>query len=178
MTDRYEIRRAEQPDLSILLDIYNHYVLNTPVTFDIEPRTLEQRQTWFDGFAPSGRYQCFVAAKDGRAVGWASSHRYNDRAAYDTTVSVSIYLTPQACGQGLGRRLYSTLFEALAGQDIHRIFGGVTLPNEASVALHRSFGFEPIGIYREVGRKFGRFWDVAAFMKPFGDPPAQAGNQP
>jgi len=159
------IRRAEQGDLPTLLEIYNHYVRETPVTFDIEPRTLEQRRTWFDSFAPSGRYQCFVAVKDGQAVGWASSHRYNERAAYDTTVSSSIYLAPQVCGQGLGKRLYATLFEALAGQDIHRIFGGVTLPNEASVRLHRSFGFEPIGIYREIGRKFGRFWDVAAYLK-------------
>lgn len=166
MTGQYHIRRAEQADLPALLDIYNHYVRETPVTFDIEPRTLEQRQTWFDGFAPSGRYQCFVAVKDGQAVGWASSHRYNDRAAYDTTVSSSIYLAPRVCGQGLGKRLYATLFEALAGEDIHRIFGGVTLPNEASVRLHRFFGFEPIGTYREVGRKFGRFWDVAAYLKP------------
>jgi phosphinothricin acetyltransferase len=166
MTDMV-IRRIERGDLPALLDIYNHYVRETPITFDIEPRTLEQRLTWFDAFASSGRYQCFVAVKDGRPLGWASSHRYNDRAAYDTTVSASIYLAPYACGQGLGKRLYATLFDALGNEDIHRIFGGITLPNQASVGLHRSFGFEPIGIYREVGRKFGRFWDVAAYLKPF-----------
>jgi phosphinothricin acetyltransferase len=159
------IRGIEQGDLPALLEIYNHYVLNTPITFDIEPRTLEQRQAWFDSFAPAGRYRCFVAVNDGRVLGWASSHRYNDRAAYDTTISASIYLAPEACGQGLGRRLYATLFEALAIEDIHRIFGGITLPNQASVGLHRSFGFEPVGVYREVGRKFGRFWDVAAWLK-------------
>lgn len=161
-------RRVERGDLPALLDIYNHYVRETPVTFDIEPRTLEQRQAWFDGFAPAGRYQCFVAVRGGRVLGWASSHRYNDRAAYATTVSSSIYLAPDACGQGLGRQLYATLFEALAGEDIHRIFGGITVPNEASVGLHRSFGFEEVGVYREVGRKFGRFWDVAAYLKPLG----------
>jgi phosphinothricin acetyltransferase len=166
MTD-IGIRRVEQGDLPALLEIYNHYVLNTPITFDIEPRTLEQRQVWLDGFASSGRYQCFVAVHAGRPVGWASSHRYNDRAAYDTTVSSSVYLAPAMCGQGLGRKLYATLFEALAGQDIHRLFAGITLPNEASAGLHRSFCFEPVGIYREVGRKFGRFWDVAAYLRPF-----------
>jgi len=67
----------------------------------------------------------------------------------------------------LGRRLYAALFDALAGEDIHRIFGGITLPNEASVRLHRSFGFEPVGTYREVGRKFGRYWDVATYLKPW-----------
>jgi phosphinothricin acetyltransferase len=161
------IRRVEQGDLPALLDIYNHYVLHTPITFDIEPRTLEQRQAWLDPFSGTGRYQCFVAAKDGGVVGWASSHRYNERAAYDTTVSVSVYLAPEACGQGLGRKLYVTLFKALAGEDVHRLFAGITLPNEASVGLHRSFGFEPVGIYREVGRKFGRFWDVGAYLRPF-----------
>ena len=162
------IRRVEQGDLAPLLNIYNHYVRETAVTFDIEPRTLAQRQAWLDGFAPSGRYQCLVAVKDGQAIGWASSDRYNERAAYDTTVLSSIYLAPDATGQGLGRRLYGALFDALAGEDIHRVFGGISLPNEASVRLHRAFGFEPAGVYREVGRKFGRFWDVATYLRAFG----------
>jgi len=161
------IRRVEPGDLPALLEIYNHYVRETPVTFDIEPRTLAQRKIWLDGFAASGRYQCFVAARNGNAVGFASSQCYKERAAYDTTIQSSIYLAPDATGQGLGRRLYAALFDALAGEDIHRIFGGITLPNEASVRLHRSFGFEPVGTYREVGRKFGRYWDVATYLKPW-----------
>jgi phosphinothricin acetyltransferase len=168
------IRRAEQGDLPALLEIYNHYVRETPITFDVEPRTLAQRQQWLDGFAPSGRYQCFVAAKNGEAIGWASSHRYNERAAYDTTVASGIYLAPRETGQGLGRRLYATLFDALAGEDIHRVFGGITMPNEASVRLHLTFGFQPVGIYREVGLKFGRYWDVATYLRPM--PPNGAGE--
>ncbi len=162
----FVIRRAEPDDLPVLTDIYNHYVRETPITFDIEPKTLEQRQAWLAGFAPRGRYQCFVAVKDGVPVGWASSHRYNERAAYDTTVASTIYLAPEACGQGLGRRLYATLFQALEGEDIHRIFAGITHPNQASIGLHRAFGFELVGIYQEVGRKFGRFWDVGAYLRP------------
>jgi phosphinothricin acetyltransferase len=159
------IRRVEPDDLPALLEIYNHYVRETAITFDIEPRTLAQRQAWLDSFAINGPYQCFVAVRNDKAVGWASSHRYNERAAYETTVASSVYLAPDMTGQGLGRRLYATLFEALSGQDIHRVFGGITLPNEPSVRLHRSFGFEPVGIYREVGRKLGRRWDVAAYLK-------------
>ena len=162
------IRRVEQGDLPALTGIYNYYVRETPVSFDIEPRTPQQRQAWLDGFAATGRYQCFVAVKDGEPVGWASSHPYKDRAAYDTTVMSSVYLSPESCGLGLGRRLYATLFDALKNEDIHRAVVGITLPNAASVGLHLAFGFELVGTYPEVGRKFGRFWDVATYLKPFG----------
>lgn len=160
------IRRPEQADLPALTDIYNHYVRETPVTFDVEPRSLEQRREWLAGFAGTGRYQCFVAVKDGMPVGWASSHRYHERPAYDTTVLSTIYLAPAARAQGVGRRLYDTLFQALEKEDIHRVYAAITLPNEASVGLHLAFGFEPIGVYREMGRKFGRYWDIATYLRP------------
>jgi len=160
------IRRAEQGDLPALLDIYNHYIVNTPITFDLEPRTLAQRQEWLDQFAPTGRYQCFVAARDGHAIGWVSSAKFKEKDAYATSIETSVYGAPGEGGKGLGRRLYETLFDALKDQDIHRAFGGITQPNEASVALHKSVGFEHIGTYREIGRKFGRFWDVALYLRP------------
>ena len=159
------IRRVVQDDLPALLAIYNHFVVHTPVTFDIEPRTLEQRQAWLDTFADVGRHQCLVAAKDGQAIGWACSGKLREKAAYDTSVETSIYLAPGEQGQGLGRRLYQTLFEALADEDVHRAFGGITQPNEASVGLHLAMGFTHVGTYREVGRKFGKFWDVAWYGK-------------
>jgi phosphinothricin acetyltransferase len=165
------IRRVEQGDLAALTAIYNHYVRETPITLDTVERDAAASQGWLDSFAATGRYQCFVAVRSGVVLGWASSHRYNPRAGYDATVSGSIYLAPDATGQGLGRRLYGTLFDALAGEDIHRIFGGITLPNAASVALHRAFGFEPAGIYPQVGRKFGRFWDVGTYLRPCNSPP-------
>lgn len=157
------IRRAVQADLPTLLSIYNHYVAHTHVTFDLEPRTLAQRQAWFDGFADRGRHQCLVAVKDGAPIGWACSGRFKEKAAYQTSVETSVYLVPGEGRQGLGRRLYEELFTALGGEDVHRAFAGIALPNDASVALHRAMGFEPVGVYREVGHKFGRFWDVAWF---------------
>src|SRR5688572_11874771 len=117
------IRRVEQGDLGALLDIYNYYVRDTAVTFDVEPRTLEQRQAWLNGFAPTGRHRCLVAAQNGTAIGWASSHPYHERAAYETTILTSIYLAPGLTGQGIGRRLYTALFDALKGEDIHRAIG-------------------------------------------------------
>jgi phosphinothricin acetyltransferase len=160
------IRRAEPADLSALLDIYNHYVLLTPITFDIEPRSLAQRQEWFGQFGGSGRYQCFIAALGGKAIGWACSTRFKEREAYATSVETSVYCAPDHTGRGVGRRLYATLFDALAGEDIHRAYGGITLPNAASVAQHDRVGFRHIGTYHEVGRKFSRFWDVALYERP------------
>src|SRR5258708_28242915 len=99
------IRRAEQADLPELLAIYNHYVVNSPVTFDLEPRTLAQRQEWFDGFSATGKYQCFVALRDDRPIGWACSARFKEKAAYDTSIETSVYLAPNEAGKGRGRRL-------------------------------------------------------------------------
>lgn len=165
--DTLVIRRAEEGDLPALLAIYNHYVVHTPITFDLEPRTLAQRRRWFEDFATTGRHQCFVAVDGGVAIGWSSSGRFKERAAYDTSVEMSVYLAPSHHGKGLGRKLYETLLAALAGEDIHRLYGGITLPNAASVALHEAFGFRLIGTQHEVGRKFGRFWDVGLFEREF-----------
>src|SRR5512140_1265251 len=111
------IRAAERRDLPDLLAIYNHYVVNTPITFDLEPRTLAQRQEWFDGFDKTGRYQCFVAVREGSPRGWVCSTRFREKAAYQTTIETSVYLADGEGRKGIGRRLYLTLFEALAGQD-------------------------------------------------------------
>jgi len=162
------IRRAEQDDLPALLAIYNYYVVNTAVTFDLEPRTPAQRQTWLATFAQAGRHQCFVAEKGGAAIGWACSGKFRERAAYDTSVETSVYLAPGEEGKGLGRRLYETLLGALAEEDVHRAYGVVTLPNDASVGLHLAMGFSYVGTLGEVGHKFGKFWDVALYGKTLG----------
>jgi phosphinothricin acetyltransferase len=159
------IRPAVRSDLPPLLDIYNHYVLNTPITFDIEPRTLAQREEWFAQFSDRGRYRCFVAARDGKAIGWACSARFKDRAAYDTSIETSVYVAPDSSGQGIGSNLYRALFDAIAGEDVHRAFAGITLPNPASEAIHRAFGFAHVGTYHEIGRKFDRWWDTGLYLK-------------
>jgi phosphinothricin acetyltransferase len=159
------IRAPEGGDLPRLVEIYNHYILRTAITFETEPYSVETRRPWLASFAPTGRYRCLVALERGRPIGWAGSRRFHERAAYAPTLETSIYLDPEAHGRRVGTRLYGALFEALAGEDVHRAVGSITLPNEASVALHRRFGFEPMGTLSEVGRKFGRWWDVAWFVK-------------
>ncbi|HEV2649641.1 MAG TPA: GNAT family N-acetyltransferase [Rhizomicrobium sp.] len=159
-------RRAEPRDLPILLDIYNYYIVNTPITFDLEPKTLEQRKTWFETFAASGPYQCFVATGDGGVpIGWACSGQYKEKAAYQTSVELSVYVAPDRHRQGLGRKLYQMVIDGLLGEDIHRLYGRITEPNPSSAALHVAMGFRLVGIETEVGRKFGKFWNVATYER-------------
>ncbi len=154
------IRRARSADLADLTEIYNHYVVHTSITFDVEPYTPEARRPWLEQFAETGRYQLFVAERAGRAIGYAGSMRFRPKQAYETSVETTIYLAPDSTARGLGGRLYARLFDALAGQDVHRAYAGITQPNAASNALHERSGFREVGRYGEVGRKLGRYWDV------------------
>lgn len=99
-------------------------------------------------------------------VGWATTSPFRPRAAYDTTVESSVYCRRDRRGQGVGSALYSHLFEAIQEEDIARIVAGVALPNPGSFALHRRFGFVPVGTFTSVGRKFGRYWDVTWHERP------------
>ena len=154
------IRPAEGADLERITEIYNHYVLNTPVTFDVEPYTVERRKTWFAQFKPTGRHRLIVAVVDGIVAGYAGTVRFRLKTGYDTTVETTIYCAPEAVGKGIGKRLYAALFEQLEGEDIHRFVAGYALPNAATEALHRRFGFKVVGVFNENGRKFGKYWDV------------------
>lgn len=160
------IRPATLDDLPRITEIYNHYVLHSPVTFDLEPYTVERRLPWYAQFGATGRYRLQVAEEDRRVLGYAGTTRFRPKAAYDTTVETTIYCSVENIRKGLGSMLYAALLEAIAGEDIHRIVAGFTLPNQASQALHERFGFKPVGIFREVGHKFGRYWDVAWTERP------------
>ena len=96
----------------------------------------------------------------------ATTSRFRPKAAYDTTVEASVYCSPDCIGQGIGTRLYTELFRSIAGEDINRIVAGVTMPNPASLALHRRFGFTEVGLFSSVGRKFDRYWDVVWLERP------------
>jgi phosphinothricin acetyltransferase len=160
------IRPAAERDLPRLTEIYNYYVTNTPVTFDVEPYTVEQRKLWLTQFGASGRYRLMVAEENGAVLGYAGTMRFRPKAAYETTVETTIYCAQDAIGKRIGSLLYRALFEAIKNEDINRIVAGYTLPNDASAALHTRCGFKPVGIYTEVGRKFGRYWDVQWTERP------------
>ncbi|RLV04301.1 GNAT family N-acetyltransferase [Streptomyces griseocarneus] len=159
------IRPGAEGDLERLTEIYNHYVLGTPVTFDIEPVSAGDRGQWLADHPPTGRHRLLVAAQEGTVLGYATSSALRPKRAYETSVETSVYLAPEHTGRGVGALLYRALFDALAQEDVHRAYAAVTQPNEASMRLHERFGFRPAGVHREVGRKFGTYWDVAWLEK-------------
>ena len=160
------IRPAETGDLNQLVEIYNHYITETHVTFDTKSFAVGERTQWFTQFSESGPLRLLVTEIDEVIAGYASSVPFKPKPGYSTSVETSIYLHPDHIGKGLGRPLYGRLLEELRAEDsLHRAYGGVALPNPASIALHEQLGFVRVATYHEVGFKHGRFWDVSWYEK-------------
>ena len=162
------IRPAQERDLPRLTEIYNHYVVNTPTTFDLDPYTVDQRREWFSHYHATGRHRLLVAEREGIVAGFTSSSRFHPRHAYDTTIEMTIVCAPEFVGFGIGQLLYEAIFDALKGEDIHAAVALITLPNDASCAIHERFGFGRAAVLEEVGRKFDQYWDVAWYYRRFG----------
>ncbi|MFE5816546.1 GNAT family N-acetyltransferase [Streptomyces sp. NPDC056479] len=166
-----QVRSGVEGDLEALTDIYNHYVRETAITFDTAVFTPEERRPWLLSHPEDGPHRLKVAVEAGsegnaqRILGYATSGPFRAKPAYGTSVEVTVYLAPDAGRRGIGTLLYKALFEDLAEEDLHRAYAGIAQPNEASTRLHERFGFRHLGTYREVGRKFGRYWDVAWYEK-------------
>lgn len=162
----HDVRPAVLNDLDALTSIYNHYVINTAITFDLRPFTVEERRPWFEDHKPSGPHRLLVATDHGgTCLGYATSSRWRPKAAYDATVETSVYCHPDAVGRGCGTALYKALLDALSVEDVQTIVAGISLPNPASIALHERFGFKPVGVFHDVGRKFSKLWDVAWYER-------------
>lgn len=161
------IRRAEQRDLCRLKEIYNEAVVHSTATFDLEPKDDADRQAWFD--AHQGRYILLVYETEcGEVVGYASLSRFHDRAAYDTTVELSIYLHPDFRGQHIGRQLMQTVLGyAWQRDDIETVVSLITSENAASIHLHEALGFSYCGQIRNVGIKFGKRLHVNIYELTF-----------
>lgn len=170
MTDPIHVRPATLDDLPRLTEIQNHYIENTHITFDVRAFTAEQRIGWFNDHSDGKRYRTLVAEdKDSRLLGYVATGRFRPKQAYDTTVEISVACSPNMVGKGVGTRLYTELFALLSKEDVHRIAAGIAQPNPASNALHERFGFRTVGTFTEVGRKFGRYWDVRWMEKSLGE---------
>jgi 2-haloacid dehalogenase len=155
-----DVRSERDGDAAALIEIYNHYVAHTAVTFDLDPIPTTAAAAFFASYSHTGRHRLLVATRAGRVVGYATSGQLRSRAAYDSSIEATVYLHPDEGGRGIGSMLYQQLFADLASEDLHRAYAVIALPNEASVSLHRRFCFTAIGTMHEVGRKHDKWWDV------------------
>ncbi|MGI9602205.1 MAG: GNAT family N-acetyltransferase [Acidimicrobiales bacterium] len=157
------IRPATVEDAPRVAEIYNREVLESTVTFDIEPRSLADQEAWLRD--RSGAHAVLVVEVDGVVAGFASLSAYRDRAAYRTSVEDSIYLHRDYRGRGLARALLEELLALATKHGFHAVFAKIVGGHEASIGLHEALGFERVGVEREVGRKFGRWLDVVLLQK-------------
>lgn len=155
-----QIRPATENDAEVIQAIYAPVVASTAISFEVEPPSVAEMARRVREI--SEQYP-FLIADDGSGYAYASQHR--TRAAYRFSVDVSVYVAAHARGRGVGRALYTKLFEHLAALGYCAAYAGIALPNPASVALHEALGFEPVGVYRAVGFKLGAWHDVAWFQR-------------
>ena len=151
-------REAVINDLVAITEIYNEAVLTTVATFDIQPMSLEEQKTWFEEHGP--KYPVVVAMEDGVVRGWASLSEWSGRCAYTDTAEISLYVREIDRGRGVGRELMAEIIRAGEKAGLHTVIARIAGENEASVRLHKSAGFEYIGVMKEVGKKFGKLIDV------------------
>jgi phosphinothricin acetyltransferase len=153
------IRKATPDDALAICDIYNHYIENTVVTFEILPVSEAEMRQRINEIIDNG-YLFYVGQVDGKIIGYYYTHRWHNRCAYVTTVEDSIYLDKDETGKGYGTQLFEHLLEHIDKATIHVLIAGICIPNEGSVRLHEKFGFKQISHMKEIGRKFGEWLDV------------------
>jgi phosphinothricin acetyltransferase len=171
-----EVRDAVAADAAACAAIYAPYVRETAISFETEaPDADEVARRIADA---QREHAWLVLCEDGRVVGYAYGGPYKTRAAYRWSCEVSVYLEPGLRRTGGGRALYAALLDRLAARGLRMATAGMTLPNDASVGLHRALGFEPVGTWRRIGFKHGAWHDVLWMQRPLGPrddaPPADA----
>lgn len=159
------VRSATASDAAACAAIYAPYVLATVISFETVPPTvsemairMERAQVWL------------VAECAGEPVGYAYASSHRERAAYRYAVDFAVYAEERARGRGIGRALYQRLIVECRDRGFHRAYGGISLPNAASVRLHEAVGFRPVGVYERVGWKLGAWHDVGWWQLDLIDP--------
>ena len=160
------VRPACETDAEGINAVYNPFIRNSASTFETEELTRAERRQWLVERAADSRYPVVVAQTgDGVVCGFANASPFDKREGYRTSIKTSVFVTPDWQGKGLARKLYTALFEALAGEGLHRAYALIVAPNPASVALHEAFGFAYLATLDEAGWKFDRYHDVLWFEK-------------
>ena len=163
------IRKARREDCSAIAEIYNYYIEHTSVTFEETPINATDIEKRLETVLSAGH--CWLVSKSdtsGSIEGYAYSSKWRERSAYRYSAEISVYLHRECTARGLGSQLYQELFKELKNRGIRIVIGGVTLPNEPSVALHAKFGMHKVAHFEKVGFKFGNWLDVAYWQIDLG----------
>lgn len=153
------IRLVNETDVEGILDIYNPFIKNSPVTFEETPLTQEQMWDRIQKYVKLFPWLVAVNEQD-EVLGYAYASQHRERAAYRWCADVSVYIAEKARGQKLGEKLYTELFTILKRQNYHLAYAIISLPNEASVRLHEKMGFTYVGTFKQAGFKLGKWHDV------------------
>jgi phosphinothricin acetyltransferase len=164
MVAAMSIRAARTDDFPAIAAITNHYIATTAIHFGYEPVSADEMALVWSSH-PEYPWLVIEATE---VVGYAKAGVWRARAAYRWTAETGLYLAPEACGRGLGRRLYTALLDELAAREFHTVVAGITLPNDPSLALHRALGFTEVGVVRDAGFKHDHWHDVAFWQKALG----------
>lgn len=167
MKESISIRMMTDADIAVALAVYAPYIEETAISFEYEVPTLEEFAQRVGTITK--QYPWLVYEEDGKVIGYAYGMTHRTRTAYQWSVEVAIYVAKDYRGRGVGKRLYKKLFELLKQQGYRTAFAGMTMPNEKSEALHLSCGFEEIGVFKNIGYKFGQWHSVKWFQKQLGD---------
>lgn len=157
------VRPGRPEDAESCQAIYAPFVEDTWVSFEEEVPSVREMSRRIEGYGASHGW--VVAEDDGEVAGYAYGSPHRLRHAYRFSCDVAIYVPETKIRRGIGRALYGALFPILAEHGIHAAFAGIAIPNESSEALHKAVGFTPVGIYREVGWKFGAWRDVGWWQR-------------
>jgi phosphinothricin acetyltransferase len=170
------VRDATAADAQACARIYAPYVTDTPITFETEVPSDAQMARRIEDTARTHAW--LVLEDDGEVVGYAYGRPFKERAAYRWSCEVSVYVDRAHRGRGGGRQLYAALLERLTERGFRMAAAGMTQPNEASRRLHEAMGFEPVGTFRDIGWKFGRWHDVTWLQRRLGQRPGPGAPPP
>lgn len=157
------IRTAKLDDAQSLVDIYNEYIKDTTITFELNTITADEMANRMAKIIPTNMYIVYEEA--GEILGYAYASSWRSRVAYKNSLETTVYLCDKAKGRGIGTQLYEALLSIMKDNNIHVAIGCITVPNPASIRLHEKLGFEKVGIFHEVGYKFDRWLDVGFWQK-------------
>jgi phosphinothricin acetyltransferase len=157
------IRNIETKDIQRVCEIYNHYILTTNSSFEIDPVSVKEMEKRIAEFTSVFPY--LVYEEGGEVIGFCYASKFRPRLAYRFTAEVTIYLDKEHLGKGIGKQLYQELFARLKDQGMHSLIAAIALPNEKSQALHESFGFKQVAHFKDMGYKLDQWIDVGYWQK-------------